>query len=170
MPDGAPERGLERSFHDSLDRFWGESTEFGGLIDDIGLVDMHSEQQGDREGSSEAHSQRGAMRNAESSDRRRTKFQCRSPGCEKLYSSYDAVRKHCRKQHKQWLESHGKRGQPQLIAKELVPLDTPADSADDTSKPGVESDSSPPPSAPLASLGEEALLPPLDDANLQASE
>lgn len=33
----------------------------------------------------------------------RCRFQCRFPGCEKLYASRDAVRKHCRKRHLDWL-------------------------------------------------------------------
>ena len=31
------------------------------------------------------------------------RFQCRYPGCEKLYASTDAVRKHCRKRHPMWV-------------------------------------------------------------------
>jgi len=31
------------------------------------------------------------------------RFQCRYPGCSKLYASTDAVRKHCRKRHFDWL-------------------------------------------------------------------
>merc|ERR1712070_101225 len=31
------------------------------------------------------------------------RFQCRYPGCSKLYASTDAVRKHCRKMHFDWL-------------------------------------------------------------------
>jgi len=31
------------------------------------------------------------------------RFQCRYPGCSKLYASTDAVRKHCRKRHYDWL-------------------------------------------------------------------
>ena len=32
-----------------------------------------------------------------------TRFRCRFPGCKKLYASTDAVRKHCRKRHLEWL-------------------------------------------------------------------
>uniref|UniRef100_A0A7S3RCY8 C2H2-type domain-containing protein n=1 Tax=Strombidinopsis acuminata TaxID=141414 RepID=A0A7S3RCY8_9SPIT len=31
------------------------------------------------------------------------RFQCRYPGCSKMYASTDAVRKHCRKRHFEWL-------------------------------------------------------------------
>jgi len=31
------------------------------------------------------------------------RFQCKFPGCMKMYSSTDAVRKHCRKRHLEWL-------------------------------------------------------------------
>ncbi|EOD06766.1 hypothetical protein EMIHUDRAFT_453396 [Emiliania huxleyi CCMP1516] len=31
------------------------------------------------------------------------RFQCRYPGCGKFYASTDAVRKHCRKRHNEWL-------------------------------------------------------------------
>lgn len=31
------------------------------------------------------------------------RFRCRYPGCTKLYASTDAVRKHCRKRHLEWL-------------------------------------------------------------------
>mmetsp|Transcript_6089 Transcript_6089/g.13315 ORF Transcript_6089/g.13315 Transcript_6089/m.13315 type:complete len:230 (-) Transcript_6089:343-1032(-) len=31
------------------------------------------------------------------------RFQCRHPGCSKVYASTDAVRKHCRKRHMEWL-------------------------------------------------------------------
>ncbi|KAL1503378.1 hypothetical protein AB1Y20_011429 [Prymnesium parvum] len=32
-----------------------------------------------------------------------TQFRCRFPGCRKVYASTDAVRKHCRKRHLEWL-------------------------------------------------------------------
>eukprot|EP00900_Chrysochromulina_parva_P000631 jgi/Chrpa1/10569/Chrysochromulina_OHIO_Genome00017503-RA len=32
-----------------------------------------------------------------------SRFRCRFPGCKKLYASTDAVRKHCRKRHLEWL-------------------------------------------------------------------
>ena len=32
-----------------------------------------------------------------------SRFRCRYPGCKKLYASTDAVRKHCRKRHLEWL-------------------------------------------------------------------
>lgn len=32
------------------------------------------------------------------------RFRCRFPGCSKLYASTDAVRKHCRKRHGEWLK------------------------------------------------------------------
>ena len=54
---------------------------------------------------------------------------CRHPGCEKLYSSSDAVRKHCRKQHGGWLESLGALGNPTLIAMEILPTAQPPPSA-----------------------------------------
>ena len=34
-------------------------------------------------------------------------FRCRFPGCEKTYASRDAVRRHCRINHLQWLRSCG---------------------------------------------------------------
>jgi len=32
-----------------------------------------------------------------------SRFRCKYPGCRKLYASTDAVRKHCRKRHLEWL-------------------------------------------------------------------
>jgi len=32
-----------------------------------------------------------------------SRFRCKFPGCRKLYASTDAVRKHCRKRHLEWL-------------------------------------------------------------------
>ena len=32
-----------------------------------------------------------------------SRFRCKFPGCSKLYASTDAVRKHCRKRHLEWL-------------------------------------------------------------------
>ena len=34
-----------------------------------------------------------------------SQFTCRHPGCKKAFSSSDAVRKHCRKEHSDWLRS-----------------------------------------------------------------
>ena len=37
-------------------------------------------------------------------------FTCKHPGCGKVYSSSDCVRKHCRREHRDWLSSLSSRG------------------------------------------------------------
>ena len=34
-----------------------------------------------------------------------TQFYCKGPSCDKVYSTTDAVRRHCKKEHAEWLRS-----------------------------------------------------------------
>lgn len=45
------------------------------------------------------------------------RFFCRFPGCDKGYASTDAVRKHCRQRHLQWLTSFGEKRGPGLYCR-----------------------------------------------------
>ena len=119
MPDDHLSEG---ALEHSIARIWGETSEFRGLVDAMGLGELQSDLRSDHGGFSELPSQRSESGKAEYPGLRRTKFQCRYPGCQKLYSSYDAVRKHCRKQHAQWLESYGVRGKPQPGGEGGLPL------------------------------------------------
>ena len=47
-------------------------------------------------------------------------FRCRFPGCEKTYASRDAVRKHGRINHLQWLRSCGFEDCVQKVDEEAV--------------------------------------------------
>lgn len=60
-------------------------------------------------------------------------FCCRFPGCGKSYASTDGVRKHCRKQHSQWLhdlDEAAKGSHTGTLKSELYCLIRPADDAE----------------------------------------
>eukprot|EP00966_Prymnesium_polylepis_P316391 7310667-Prymnesium_polylepis.1 len=40
-------------------------------------------------------------------DATRQRYFCRYPGCQKVYATTDGVRKHCRQQHRVWLQRLG---------------------------------------------------------------
>ena len=57
-----------------------------------------------------AASRHGAILKRRGVADRASTFYCKHPGCDKSYGCPDAVRKHCRKQHNDWLRSLGNVG------------------------------------------------------------